>query len=62
MIPYINMTAETLVADFSGDGKCEFMRDFAHPLSMMVIADRLGVPSEMLPPHLSGGRMRLLSL
>jgi len=48
MIPYIKRTAETLVADFSGDGKCEFVQDFAHPLPMMVIADQLGVPSEML--------------
>ena len=49
MIPYIKETAETLVAEFSGDGKCEFVQDFAHPLPMMVIADQLGVPSEMLP-------------
>ena len=49
MIPYIKKTAEKLVADFSDDGKCEFVQDFAHPLPMMVIADQLGVPSEMLP-------------
>ena len=49
MIPYIKKTAQTLVADFFGHGKCEFVQDFAHPLLMMAIADQLGVSSEMLP-------------
>ena len=31
---------------FIGRGACEFMEDFAKPLSMLVIADLLGVPTE----------------
>jgi cytochrome P450 len=34
------------IARFIDRGRCEFMEDYAKPLSMLVIADLLGVPTE----------------
>ena len=42
--PTIDAIAESLLDDLDGTSDVEFIRDFAHPLPMMVIADLLGVP------------------
>ena len=42
--PTIDDIAERLLDDLDGAREVEFIRDFAHPLPMMVIADLLGVP------------------
>ena len=49
MKPFIAQTAQGLIEDFSGQGSCEFVQEFAHPLPMTIIADQLGVPTDMLP-------------
>ena len=49
MKPFIAQTAQSLIEDFSGQGSCEFVQAFAHPLPMIIIADQLGVPNDMLP-------------
>lgn len=38
--------ADRQLDEFLGDGRCEFVADFAGPFSMLVIADLLGVPEE----------------
>lgn len=43
MMPAIEATAERLVDAFAADGTCEFVKAFAHPLPMMIIAEQLGV-------------------
>ena len=40
----IDQIAETLLDELEGQTEVEFVRAFAHPLPMMVIADLLGVP------------------
>jgi len=42
--PMIDEIAATLLEDLADKTEIEFVRDFAHPLPMMVIADLLGVP------------------
>ena len=42
--PMIDKIAETLLDELEGQTEVEFVRAFAHPLPMMVIADLLGVP------------------
>jgi cytochrome P450 len=44
LVPMIERTAHELIDGFATRGQCEFVRDFAHPLPMMVIADLIGVP------------------
>jgi len=38
--------ADRQLDEFLDTGKCEFNRQFAQPVSMLVIADLLGVPAE----------------
>ena len=49
MSPFIAATTQALIDDFSETGECEFIETFAHPLPMVVIADQLGIPTDMLP-------------
>jgi cytochrome P450 len=42
--PMIDAIAAGLLDELEGKTEIEFIRDFAHPLPMMVIADLLGVP------------------
>ena len=42
--PAIDAIAESLLDELEGRSEVEFIRDFAHPLPMLVIADLLGVP------------------
>jgi cytochrome P450 len=44
MTPYMERIANELIDGFADRGECEFVRDFAHPLPMMIIADQIGVP------------------
>ena len=44
MRPYMEQIADELIDEFIGRGECEFVRDFATPLPVYVIADQLGVP------------------
>jgi cytochrome P450 len=48
MRPYMEQIVEELIDGFIDDGECEFVRDFATPLPVYVIADQLGVPREDL--------------
>ncbi len=43
MVPFIEATAERLIDRFIDDGSCEFVKAFAHPLPMMIIAEQIGV-------------------
>ncbi len=45
---YIEQVVDELIDDFIDRGECEFVRDFATPLPVFVIADQLGVPREDL--------------
>jgi len=38
--------ADRQIDEFIGAGKCEFIREYASPFAMLVIADLLGVPEE----------------
>lgn len=46
MTPFIEQTATNLIDDFSRNGMCEFVKEFAHPLPMLVIANQIGVKSQ----------------
>jgi cytochrome P450 len=48
MHAYIEQVVDELIDDFIDKGECEFVRDFATPLPVFVIADQLGVPREDL--------------
>jgi cytochrome P450 len=48
MHAYIEQVVDELIDDFVDKGECEFVRDFATPLPVFVIADQLGVPREDL--------------
>jgi len=48
MHAYIEQVVDELIDDFIDRGECEFVRDFATPLPVLVIADQLGVPREDL--------------
>ncbi len=48
MAPYIEQTAHSLIDAFEQDGECEFVKAFAHPLPMIIIAEQIGVPAEDL--------------
>ena len=41
--PYIEQTANRLIDDFPLSGECEFVRAFAHPFPMIIIAEQIGV-------------------
>lgn len=38
--------ADQVIDEFIGSGRCELVRDFAGPFTMLVVADLLGVPEE----------------
>ena len=38
--------ADRQIDEFIGNGECEFVREYASPFAMVVIADLLGVPEE----------------
>ena len=44
MRPYMVEIAHELIDGFADRADCEFVREFAHPLPMMIIADQIGVP------------------
>ena len=44
MHAYIEQIADELIDEFIDKGECEFIREFATPLPVYVIADQLGVP------------------
>jgi cytochrome P450 len=48
MRDYIEQVVDELIDEFIDKGECEFVRDFATPLPVYVIADQLGVPREDL--------------
>jgi len=43
---FIRRLVDQMIDTFVPNGRCEFLRDFAKPLSLLVIADLLGVPEE----------------
>jgi cytochrome P450 len=43
---YIETLADRLIDEFIAAGRCEFVSNYAHALSTLVIADLLGVPQE----------------
>lgn len=45
---YMEQIADELIDDMIEKGECDFVRDFATPLPVYVIADQLGVPREDL--------------
>jgi cytochrome P450 len=47
--PYVEETAYRLIDDFIGDGRCEWVEQFAIPLPLFVIGRQIGVPDEDLP-------------
>jgi len=48
MGPYIDQTANRLIDDFESGGECEFVKAFAHPLPMIIIAEQIGVSAAQL--------------
>jgi cytochrome P450 len=44
LTPAIERLSHELIDGFASKGQCEFVRDFAHPLPMMIIAEQIGVP------------------
>lgn len=44
MRPYMVQIANELIDAFEQRGSCEFVREYAHPFPMMIIADQIGVP------------------
>lgn len=44
LTPSIERLSHELIDGFASRGECEFVRDFAHPLPMMIIAEQIGVP------------------
>ncbi len=48
MHDYIEQVVDELIDAFIDKGECEFVRDFATPLPVYVIADQLGVPRKDL--------------
>ena len=43
---YISRLVDEKLDSFVADGRCEFLESYGKPLSMLVIADLLGVPEE----------------
>jgi cytochrome P450 family 150 subfamily A5 len=53
--------ADRQLDEFVSNGKCEFVRDFAGPFTLLVIADLLGIPKEDQPDfqeELQGNKRR----
>ncbi len=48
MTDYIETTVNDLIDQFIGQGRCEFMSEYAIPLPCTIIADQLGVPRSMI--------------
>ena len=48
MVPWMESTANQLIDRIEGQGECEFIEAFAHPFPMMVIAEQIGVPVDMV--------------
>lgn len=48
MTPYIESTAHSLIDEFENQGDCEFVKAFAHPLPMTIIAEQIGVAADQL--------------
>ncbi|HTL84801.1 MAG TPA: cytochrome P450 [Acidimicrobiia bacterium] len=51
--------ADRQIDEFAADGACEFIRAFASPFALLVVADLLGVPEDdhaAFREHLGGGR------
>ena len=48
-VPFVQRVVDELLGSLAPRGGCEFVRDFASPLPIRVIADRLGLPSEDVP-------------
>jgi cytochrome P450 len=44
--PFVRDTAYSLLDDFLRDGRCEWVRQFAVPLPLIVIGQQMGVPEE----------------
>jgi cytochrome P450 len=51
---YMRELAERQIATFLDKGSCDFIRDFATPYTMLIIADLIGVPEEDREGFLSG--------
>jgi cytochrome P450 len=49
LTPYIDGLVNELIDGLAQSNSAEFVREFAHPLPMMIIADQLGVPRQDLP-------------
>jgi cytochrome P450 len=47
--PFVRGVVDELLDALAGSDGCEFIRDFASPLPIRVIADRLGLPAEDVP-------------
>lgn len=47
--PYVESLAYRLVDDFIGDGRCEFVSQFAVPLPLYVIGRQMGIPESDMP-------------
>ena len=48
MTPYIEFTANQLIDSFEDQSGCEFVKAFAHPLPMIIIAEQIGVETDDL--------------
>ena len=48
MTPYIETVVNDLIDQFIGNGRADFVTDYAIPLPCTVIADQLGVPRDMI--------------
>lgn len=49
MGPAVRGFAQEIIDQIKDAGECDFMRDFAYPLSLRVIVDILGLPAEDMP-------------
>jgi cytochrome P450 len=47
--PFVEAVAYSLIDGFIGDGKCEWIQQFAVPLPLWTIGKQVGVPEEDLP-------------
>jgi len=47
--PYVEELSYRLVDSFIGDGRCEFVGQFAVPLPLYVIGKQMGMPEEAMP-------------
>ncbi|WP_439534254.1 cytochrome P450 [Polymorphobacter sp.] len=48
MVPWMESTSTQLIDQFADAGECEFVRSFAHPFPMIVIAEQIGVSPDMI--------------